>query len=843
MPQPQTPQSLSSATATARERLDAHVREIVKWHFDPATGCPFWLDRAKQFDFNPLTDVNGYDDLGKFGFFEDEWLRGGPVGRWVPKGYAGKPIYVFETGGSTGVPKSRINHEDFRIDYSNFSDTLPEDKFPLGSNWLMVGPSGPRRLRLAIEHLAQHRGGICFMVDLDPRWVIKLIKKGWTEHLQAYKDHVIDQAVTILGAGHDIKCLFTTPKLLESLALRLESMGTSIHKAGITGIFSGGTEFTPQWNRFAHEELLDGAYMTPTYGNTLMGLAASSPSGPHNNYKITYYAPQPRAVTEVVDLDDPTKTVEYGADRARQADDADEGVLHARLSRARRRRARGAVRPLPMGWRQRRAPVPRAGRHDDDRRLLMIHLPVLRWGQPYTSMEVDDVVHFSTGEPIARVSRANGGLIGRDMRKAHRAREVLREIPIDDLIARVGAAGELYMNATLPMGDGTQSPDEFARAQSASTGLPERMCRANMKKNGFVLAEMRRILTSLTRGLSFDVLSSGYGEERGVPISFQAQSPVLGLVLPSNSPGVHTLWLPIIPMQIGLVLKPGPQEPWTPYRMAEAFFQAGIPREAISVYPGGGDVGAAVLDHCERALIFGGTATVDRYRAQRESAGARPRLLEDPPRRRRGRQLGEVSRPDGRERVREQRPRVHQLLRHLGEPPHARDRRRAGQAARGHPSAQAGRSRREPGGVHDSRRGRCDLGCDRREPAGAWRRRHHRQLSRRPARRQGRPRRLSAADRRAQHVAGRGDREAGVHVSVRRRWSSARRRRWSRRSARRSSARRSPASPSCAARLIDAVHIDRLNLGPVPTIQLNWLQPHEGNIVEFLFRARAFQTA
>jgi len=203
----------------------------------------------------------------------------------------------------------------------------------------------------------------------------------------------------------------------------------------------------------------------------------------------------------------------------------------------------------------------------------MIHLPVLRWGQPYTSMEVDDVVHFSTGEPIAKVSRANGGLIGRDMRKAHRAREVLREIPIDDLIARVGAAGELYMNATLPMGDSTQSPDEFAKAQSASTGLPERMCRANMKKNGFVLAEMRRILTSLTRGLSFDVLSSGHGEERGVPISFQAQSPVLGLVLPSNSPGVHTLWLPIIPMQIGLVLKPGPQEPWTPYRMRKRSFR------------------------------------------------------------------------------------------------------------------------------------------------------------------------------------------------------------------------------------------------------------------------------
>jgi hypothetical protein len=52
--------------------------------------------------------------------------------------------------------------------------------------------------------------------------------------------------------------------------------------------------------------------MTPTYGNTLMGLAASAPSGPFNNYKITYYAPQPRAVIEVVDFDDPGRVVAYG---------------------------------------------------------------------------------------------------------------------------------------------------------------------------------------------------------------------------------------------------------------------------------------------------------------------------------------------------------------------------------------------------------------------------------------------------------------------------------------------------------------------------------------------------
>jgi phenylacetate-coenzyme A ligase PaaK-like adenylate-forming protein len=296
----------------ARERLDAHVVDTVQWHFNPSTGCPFWLEMAGRLKFDPLREVKGFDDLNKFPPFEDEWLRGGPVRRWVPKAYADKGIYVFETGGTTGVPKSRVAIDDFRIDYSLFSESLPDEFFPKGSNWLMLGPSGPRRLRLAIEHLAQQRGGICFCIDLDPRWVVKLIKRGWMEHLEAYKQHCIEQAITILGAGHDIRCMFTTPKLLESLALELEKRSSSIRKSGITGIFSGGTEFTPQWTRFATEELLDGVYMTPTYGNTLMGLAASKPVGPADGYKISYYAPQPRAVIEVVDFEDPQRIVDYG---------------------------------------------------------------------------------------------------------------------------------------------------------------------------------------------------------------------------------------------------------------------------------------------------------------------------------------------------------------------------------------------------------------------------------------------------------------------------------------------------------------------------------------------------
>jgi len=305
---------MSMTPQQARTQLDAHVRDIVNWHFNPETGPPFWLERARTLGFDPRKDINSFADLNKFDLFEDEWLRGGPVRRWVPRGLQDKPIYVFETGGTTGIPKSRVVIDDFRIDYEMFSRTLPDEFFPRGANWLMLGPSGPRRLRLAVEHLCQHRGGICFCVDLDPRWVVKLLKRGKMQEMNEYKDHVIEQALTVLKAGHDIKCMFTTPKLLESLAAALERQGSSIRQAGILGIFSGGTEFTPQFTRFAVEELLDhgAVYMTPTYGNTLMGLACSRPVRPEDGYKITYYAPQPRAVVQVVDFDNPAKVVDYG---------------------------------------------------------------------------------------------------------------------------------------------------------------------------------------------------------------------------------------------------------------------------------------------------------------------------------------------------------------------------------------------------------------------------------------------------------------------------------------------------------------------------------------------------
>jgi hypothetical protein len=298
--------SLKQKIQEAREKLDAHVREIVQWHFNPETGAPFWLEYAKKLKFDPRKEIQSYADLKLLGHFQDEWLRGGPVRRWVPKALAREPVSIFETGGSTGVPKSRVNIRDYQTDYELYSETLSDKTFPRGSDWLMLGPSGPRRLRLSIEHLAQHRGGICFMVDLDPRWVNKLIKQGKHQELQEYKNHVIEQGLIILKAHENIRCIFTTPKLLEALCEKI-----SLPKYGITGIFCGGTEMNAQFHRFAREELVPGIDFVPTYGNTLMGLACYKPFDPADNYAITYYPPNPRAVFELVNPDNPEQPVDY----------------------------------------------------------------------------------------------------------------------------------------------------------------------------------------------------------------------------------------------------------------------------------------------------------------------------------------------------------------------------------------------------------------------------------------------------------------------------------------------------------------------------------------------------
>lgn len=298
--------ALSTRQEEAAAALDEHVRAIVRWHFSPETGTPHWLRFAEQADWDPLTEVRGFADLARFPHFDGELLRTTPHEDWIPRSYQGRPFTIFETGGTTGLPKQRIGWDDYKIDYAEFSETLDEGAFPHGGYWLMVGPTGPRRLRLAIEYLANLRGSSCYFVDLDPRWVKKLISSGQGDQARAYMQHVVDQALAILEK-RKVDALFTTPKLLEALAER-----TSLVDAGIKGVFCGGTTMDPQTVRFLVEEVLEGrATLVPTYGNTLMGLAHSRPLTAEDRFSVTYYAPQPRAVLRVVDPEDTARLVDH----------------------------------------------------------------------------------------------------------------------------------------------------------------------------------------------------------------------------------------------------------------------------------------------------------------------------------------------------------------------------------------------------------------------------------------------------------------------------------------------------------------------------------------------------
>ena len=471
----------------------------------------------------------------------------------------------------------------------------------------------------------------------------------------------------------------------------------------------------------------------------------------------------------------------------------------------------------------------------------MLTIPALRWGKPYQSLETQDIVHFDTGAPIAKLAQVNGGMLQMDMRKADRARAVLKQLSPAQLIGCCKKAAELFEHGTLTMGDGKQTVDDFVHQQSASTGLPEHLCRMNMKKNAFVLSNMDKILDALTRGLDLEIFAKGYGEEgRNVIVSYQCQSPVLAAVLPNNSPGVHTLWLPAVALQVGLMLKPGSQEPWTPYRMVASFIEAGMPAEAFGLYPGGHDVGGALLSKAPRAMVFGSAQTVAQYagnpRVQAHGPGFSKILIGDD--------------------VVDQ---WEDYIDLMVESIYANSGRGcincSGIWASRHTKdiAAALAARLGPIEVRPPQDPEAGLAAftNKQMAMGTW----------------GMVQQDLAESGVTDMTAGYGERlierefcaylrpmivhcdspERGVaakeymfpfssvvqcpHTHIISKTGST------------FIATPLPTDPKWIAELTESVHIDRLNIGPIPTTRLNWLQPHEGNLIDFLYRSRAYQIA
>lgn len=244
----------------------------------------------------------------------------------------------------------------------------------------------------------------------------------------------------------------------------------------------------------------------------------------------------------------------------------------------------------------------------------MPHIPLLRAGEPYRSLATRRLTDVRTGELVTEVSLANPGLIARDLANSGANQARLAENTVEELLAICRKAAVLLEEADLPLGDDTQSPGQYVEQVSRTTGLPQALVRGNLEKSSFVLREMETVLGGLTRGLAPEILDRGWGEQEDRVISYRRETDVLGAVLPSNSPGVHALWLPAIPFKVTLALRPGSQEPWTPYRIAQAFIAAGCPREAFGFYPSEHAGASELLQRCGRVLLYGDAATVDPWR-------------------------------------------------------------------------------------------------------------------------------------------------------------------------------------------------------------------------------------
>ena len=244
----------------------------------------------------------------------------------------------------------------------------------------------------------------------------------------------------------------------------------------------------------------------------------------------------------------------------------------------------------------------------------LLHLPVLRWGAPYRSLDRVRLADVRSGAPVVEVSQANPGLVARDLGRAAAAQATLGRLETAERLAIARRAAELFADGELPVGDETQTPERYLEQLAATAGMPIALGRRNLEKVRGVLAGLDAVLAGLTRGLDLAVLDAGHGVLPSGRVSFRREADALGLVLPSNSPGVHALWLPALALGVAVAIKPGRQEPWTPYRIAQAFVAAGAPPEAFGFYPGDHAAASELLLRCGRSLLFGDASTVAPWR-------------------------------------------------------------------------------------------------------------------------------------------------------------------------------------------------------------------------------------
>lgn len=285
---------------------DMHLREVIEWHFDPATASPFWLAKAKQLDFDPRDDVRTIADLRRFPDFSEE-LRRVPVEALIPRGAHDDAFEVFDSGGTTGLPKRIVDARSRAQNVDWCSEMLDKHGFPRHVNWLHIGPSGPHVVGRSVRYMAMRRGGRFFTIDMDPRWVKKLITSGQQEIAHDYVEHLMDQVEAVVTT-QDIRCVFITPPMIEAVCARPKVYDILAER--LEGLLWAGTAASDETLGLLGS-LFPNAKVSGWYGNTIMGIAAQRLPEAGDQQPCVFRPYHPGSIVEIVD-GETGQLVEYG---------------------------------------------------------------------------------------------------------------------------------------------------------------------------------------------------------------------------------------------------------------------------------------------------------------------------------------------------------------------------------------------------------------------------------------------------------------------------------------------------------------------------------------------------
>ncbi len=227
----------------------------------------------------------------------------------------------------------------------------------------------------------------------------------------------------------------------------------------------------------------------------------------------------------------------------------------------------------------------------------------------YRSLERKPLIGFD-GAPVAEAS-VTPCLLIHDI--SRRTAGALRSLPIDNLLDVFRRAADLFVGGRP---DGLPAED-FVKNTCLTSGLPLSITR---RTTIGLFQKAYRAMGLFLRAQSpggLRVFDSNSYRTGGISVGLVPRGQNVGFVMPGNHPSTHFMWSVALAMKFPVVVRPSEDDLFTPYRLARALLEAGLPEEGLFFVPGPHELTDAIVQTCSLAVLFGMPQLEDRYAGQR----------------------------------------------------------------------------------------------------------------------------------------------------------------------------------------------------------------------------------